>query len=148
MTIYLAADHQGFELKNVLREHLMAAGHKVEDLGPEKLDLDDDYPKYAYLVTTKLLGGDDADRGILVCGSGQGMAIAANRVRGIRAAVCWDETEAKSSRHDDDANVLSLASRDLSQEEAFKITDTWLATNFSGEPRHKRRLDEIERLYG
>ncbi len=148
MKIYLASDHAGFELKNAVREHLFHHGFAVADLGPQVPDEDDDYPKYAYQVTTKLLGGEAADRGILICGSGQGMAIAANRVRGIRAAVVWDEQEAKASRNDDDSNVLSLAARDLSVEAALKLVDVWLKTKFSGAERHKRRLGEIEQLYG
>lgn len=150
MKIYLASDHAGFELKNALREHLV---HKlaceVEDLGPDTLNPDDDYPHFAYRVTTKMLGDEDPNvRGVMICGSGQGMAIAANRVRGIRAVVAWNEEEARASRNDDDANVLALASRFINQEEAFKITETFLATKFSQAPRHIRRIQEIESLYG
>ena len=147
MKIYLSADHAGFELKNVLREHLFHGGYEVEDLGPETLDKDDDYPTYAYQVATKVLGGDD-DRGILVCGSGQGMAIAANRVRGVRAAVIWNVEGAKETRRDNDSNVLSLPARMIDQDTALAIVDAWLKEEFSAEERHQRRLDQIEELYG
>ncbi|MEX0934327.1 MAG: RpiB/LacA/LacB family sugar-phosphate isomerase [Candidatus Saccharimonadales bacterium] len=149
MMIYLAADHAGFEMKLMLLEHLVHHGNEVEDLGPNTLDKEDDYPNYAFKVTTKVLGSSDEDpRGILLCGSGQGMAMAANRVAGIRAAIAWDEDIAKLSREHEDTNILTLPSRFISSEEAFKITDVWLKTKFSKAPRHQRRLDEIESLYG
>src|ERR1019366_163513 len=110
MKLYLGADHAGYELKNALREHLFHLGYEVEDLGAETLDTEDDYPRYAYAVAVKVLGGDD-DRGILVCGSGQGMSIAANRVNGIRATLAWSDESAIASRRDDDSNVLVLPSR-------------------------------------
>lgn len=147
MKIFLAADHAGFELKNQLREHLVHTGHQVEDLGPQTLDQDDDYPAFAYQVATKVIGEDDG-RGILVCGSGQGMAMAANRVRGIRAAVVWDEAAARETRRDNDSNVLSLPARSLSVEQAAAITDAWLSESFSGEERHQRRIQQIEQLGG
>ena len=147
MKVFLAADHAGFELKNAVREHLFHQGYEVEDLGAETLAEHDDYPQYAYEVTTKVLG-EDGSRGILVCGSGQGMAIAANRVRGIRAAVIWSVDGAKETRQDNDSNVLSLPARMITQEEALAITDAWLKESFSGEARHQRRLEQIEELYG
>lgn len=149
MKIYISADHAGYELKNELREHLAHHKHDVEDLGPATLDPEDDYPQFAYRLTTKLLGSEDPDvRGILVCGSGQGMAIAANRVRGIRAAVVWDEESAKETRQDNDSNVISLPARYLNADTAKKIIDTWLKEPFSNAPRHRRRLEEIEDIYG
>ncbi|MBI4101291.1 RpiB/LacA/LacB family sugar-phosphate isomerase [Candidatus Microgenomates bacterium] len=150
MRIFLSSDHAGFELKNSLREHLVHHGlKKVEDLGPSTLNPNDDYPQFTYRLTTKLLGSTDKDpRGIMVCGSGQGMCIAANRVRGIRAALVWNEEVAKDSRQDNDSNVLCLPARFLDTETAYRIADTWLKEPFSGAARHKRRLDEIEELYG
>ena len=149
MKIFLSSDHAGYEMKNALREHLAHKGHEVEDLGPATLDPKDDYPQFAFQVTTKVLGSEDKDpRGILVCGSGQGMAIAANRVRGIRAAVVWNEQVAKETRQDNDTNVLSLAASYLDNEAAYKIVDAWLKEPFSNAPRHRRRLEEIEELYG
>lgn len=149
MIIYLAADHAGFELKMSMLEHLVHHGHEVEDLGPSTLDEEDDYPNYAFKLTTKILGSEDEDpRGILLCSTGQGMAIAANRVAGIRTALAWNDEVAKLSREHEDTNVLSLPSRFLDAKTAAKIADVWLKTEFSKAPRHMRRLSEIENLYG
>ncbi|HSH31464.1 MAG TPA: RpiB/LacA/LacB family sugar-phosphate isomerase [Candidatus Saccharimonadales bacterium] len=150
MKIYLGADHAGYELKNQLFEHLVHKGYEVEDVGAGTLDQADDFPRYAYDVAVKVLGGEDKDddRGILICGSGQGVAMAANRVRGIRAAVIWNEAGAKETRQDNNSNVLSLPARMIDQETAFAIVDTWLTTKFSGAERHQRRIDQIEELYG
>jgi ribose 5-phosphate isomerase B len=147
MKIFLASDHAGYQLKEKLEAHLVKSGYDVEDIGNKELDPDDDYPQFAYAATTKVLGSDNA-RAILVCGSGQGMCIAANRVRGIRASLCWDEASARETRNDNDSNVLCVPARALETEEAFKMIDTWLKTAFSGAPRHMRRLREIEELYG
>lgn len=147
MKVYLGADHAGFELKNRIREHLAHNGYDVEDVGPHTLDPVDDYPKYAYLVSTKVLGEDES-RGILVCGSGQGVCMAANRVRGIRAALVWSQEMARETRRDNDSNVLCLASRFTDEDTIMGIVDNWLEEKFSGEERHIRRLDELEELYG
>jgi ribose 5-phosphate isomerase B len=147
MKIYLGADHGGYELKNALYEHLKQAGYEVEDVGAKSLDPDDDYPRYAYDVAAKVLGSDD-DLGILICRSGQGMAIAANRVRGIRAAIAWSPETAVHARRDDNVNVLVLASNYTDQETSFAAAESWLKTEFSKNPRYQRRLDQIEELYG
>lgn len=147
MKVYVGADHAGFELKNRIREHLAHNGYDVEDVGPHTLDPVDDYPKYAYLVSTKVLGEDES-RGILVCGSGQGVCMAANRVRGIRAALVWSQEMARETRRDNDSNVLCLASRFTDEDTIMGIVDNWLEEKFSGEERHIRRLDELEELYG
>src|ERR1700677_4986983 len=110
MKIFIGADHAGFELKNALREHLEHTGYEVEDVGALTLDDDDDYPKYAFLLATKVLSEDGA-QGVLICGSGQGMSIAANRVRGIRAGVAWNEDSAQLAKTDDDCNVLVLPAK-------------------------------------
>jgi ribose 5-phosphate isomerase B len=151
MKIFLGADHAGYDLKNIIFEHLTHQGFDVTDLGAKTLDADDDFPQYAFSVVTKVLGEEDADqsRGILVCGSGQGMAIAANRVRGIRAAVIWSVEGAMETRRDNDSNVLALASRMTDTETALDIVDAWLATEFNKkDPKYLRRDDEIEELYG
>jgi len=149
MKVYLASDHAGFDLKEKLFAHLAKLNYDVEDVGDKTLDPQDDYPQFAYAATAKVLGDKDPDaKAILVCGSGQGMCIAANRVRGIRASLCWDEHSAKETREDNDSNVLCLPSRVLSGDEANQITDTWLKTPFSGAARHLRRIKEIEELYG
>jgi ribose 5-phosphate isomerase B len=147
MKIYLGSDHDGYELKNLLREHLTHAGYDIEDVGARTLDEDDDYPQYAYAVATKILGADD-DLGILICASGQGMAIAANRVSGIRAAIAWNEETAVHAKHDDNANVLVLAARYTDNDTCVAAVDAWLNTKFSDVPKYARRLKEIDELYG
>lgn len=147
-TIYLAADHAGFEYKNQLLEHLHHSGYKVEDLGADVLDEQDDYPKYAFAAATKLIGDDNDARAILLCGSGEGMAIAANRVRGIRAAVCWNVAVARESRSDNNSNILCLPARFLTLQEAFAITEAWLNEEFSTNAKYERRITEIEDIYG
>ncbi len=148
MKIYLGADHGGYELKNVMREHLTHAGYEIEDVGAHTYDALDDYPKYAYALTSKLLGGDDDDLGILMCKSGQGMSIAANRVGGIRAALAWNEDVAVHARRDDNVNVLVLAPQYTDQETCIAAVDAWLGTKFAENPKYQRRLDQIEELYG
>jgi ribose 5-phosphate isomerase B len=149
MKVYLGADHAGFELKNQIREHLFHRGVEVEDLGAETLQPEDDYPGYAYEVVTKVLGEEkDEGRGILVCGSGQGVCMAANRVGGIRAALVWSQEMARETRRDNDSNVLCLASRFTDEATALSIVDNWLDEKFSGEERHRRRIQQIEELYG
>lgn len=148
MKIYLGADHNGYELKNVLREHLTHHGYEVEDVGAHTLDPEDDYPQYAYAVTAKVLGGGDDDLGILICASGQGMAMAANRVGGIRAAMAWNTETAVHARRDDNANVLVLAPRYVDQDTNLEAVDAWLKTEFSHNPKYQRRLDQIDELYG
>lgn len=151
MKVFIGSDHAGYHLKEQVEAHLVKAGYDVEDVGNNALDPADDYPQFAFLAATKLLGSEDPDaRAILLCGGGQGMAIAANRIRGIRAVVVWDETEARMSRNDNDANVLALPARILEKDaaKAFAITDIWLKTEFSKAERHARRLREIEEVYG
>ena len=148
MKVYLGADHAGFELKTALYEHLIHNGYDAEDVGAKTLQEDDDYPKYAYLVATKILGGEDDDRGVLICGSGQGMSMAANRVNGVRAALAWSLESAKSARRDDNANVLVLPSRFIDADEAVAALDAWLRAEFKADPKYQRRLDELEELYG
>jgi ribose 5-phosphate isomerase B len=148
MKIYIASDHAGFKLKNELFGYLARNGYDVEDIGAKEMDPNDDYPQFAYAAVTQVLGSTDEDpRAILVCGGGQGMAMSANRVRGIRAAVVWDVEEAKRTRDDNDSNVLSLPGRVLSDDKANAIVEAWLNTPFSGAARHRRRIDEIDEIY-
>src|SRR6266496_3815811 len=123
MKVFVGADHAGFQLKSVVMAHLSKLGYDVEDEGDRELNPDDDYPQFAFTVVTKVLGSEDEARGILLCGSGQGMCIAANRVRGIRAALCWSEDIARETRNDNDSNILCIPARTLSQEEALNIID-------------------------
>jgi ribose 5-phosphate isomerase B len=148
MKIFLGSDHGGFDLKQMLVHYLsVKQGLLVEDVGDHRLDPDDDYPQFAQQTVHSLLNSDDNDpRAILVCRGGQGMAIAANRFKGIRAAVCWDENSAKKSREDNDSNVLCLPADILSVQEAKNIIHIWLDTPFSKAVRHQRRIKEIDQF--
>ncbi len=147
MKIYLGADHNGFDYKAKLFARLQMDGHEVVDCGDLQRDENDDFPQFASRVVTALLGDpDDQARGILVCGSGQGMAMAANRFKGIRASLCWDQEEARSARNDDDSNVLCLSARALDFDSTMTIVQTWLATSFAGASRFTRRLQELDEL--
>jgi len=147
MKIFLGADHNGFEYRQDLAKALQMAGHEVVDEGDLAISAEDDYPEFAAKVGTALLAsGDPEARGILVCGSGQGMCIAANRFKGIRAALCWNQAEARAARNDDDCNVLCLSSRYTSLDEAGSIMATFLSTPFAGAPRFTRRIQQLDEL--
>lgn len=151
MKIYLGADHQGFHLKEDVFAYLAKRGYDVEDVGPQVLDPDDDFPLFAQRVALKVLGNEEKDdpRGILICGGGQGVAMAANRFKGIRASVIWDAFEAKMTRYDNDSNVLCLPARIFKEldEEAWEgVIETWLSTEFAGAARFKRRNAELDEL--
>ena len=147
MKIYVGADHNGFDFKHQIADFLRSGGYEVVDDGDKNIDLNDDFPQFASRVVTSLLGDKDLDnRGLLVCASGQGMAIAANRFKGIRASLCWNIDEAHAARNDDDSNVLCLSSRYLSLEETKPIITTWLRTPFAGAARFKRRIEELDNL--
>lgn len=149
MKIYLGSDHNGFQLKEDLFAYLSKRGYNVEDVGGKELNDDDDFPQFAQAAALKVLGDDDKDpRAILLCGGGQGMCMAANRFRGIRAAVIWDAHEAKMTRNDNDSNVLCLPARLLHHDEATwkDIVDTWLETPFATAARYKRRNRQLDEL--
>lgn len=145
MTLYLGADHRGFALKEQLKSWLQEQGHEVHDHGAASLDKEDDYPDFAVAVA-QAVAKDPTGRGIVLCGSGIGMAIAANKITGVRASVVTDPTLAQLSRHDDNINVLSLGADFLSEQDAKAIVTAWLAADFSGEPRYQRRLEKIAQL--
>lgn len=140
--IYISSDHKGFELKNFLVKSLVSEGIGIVDLGPFEIDQDDDYPDYAKLVAEKIQENPE-NMGVLICANGVGISIAANKFKGIRAALSWNTEHAASTRNDDGANVLVLPANYITQEEALEILQTWLSTNFSGEDRHIRRLQKI-----
>jgi ribose 5-phosphate isomerase B len=149
MKIYLGADHQGFAMKEKVFAYLAKRGYDIEDVGDKELDPTDDFPEFAQMAALKVLGDDTADpRAILLCGGGQGMCMAANRFRGIRASVIWDAYEAKMTRNDNDSNILCLPSRVLESDESAwtDILDTWLSTPFADAPRFKRRNAQIDEL--
>ncbi len=141
--IALGADHAGFPLKEDLKAWLGAHGYEVRDFGTHSLEAVD-YPDYARLVGHAVTSGLAA-RGVLVCGSGLGMAIAANKVAGVRAAACFDPIMARLSREHNDANVLALGGRLTGREAALAILDAWLATPFAG-GRHLRRIEKLAAL--
>jgi ribose 5-phosphate isomerase B len=140
--VYLGSDHAGFELKGRLIDWLTSAGHEPVDCGPKGYDPEDDYPVYV-LRAAEGVAGDPGSLGIVIGGSGNGEQIAANKVRGIRAAVAWTVETAQLARQHNDANILSLGARMYSDDESLEFTKTFVATPFSGEARHARRLAEI-----
>lgn len=147
MKIYIGADHNGFEFKQSLTAFLKNSGHDVIDVGNITVNPDDDFPQFAGRVVTELLASDDPTaKGLLICGSGQGMAMAANRFKRIRASLCWNIEEARASRNDDDSNVLCLSSRYLTLEDTQAIVNVFLSTAFAGAPRFVRRLQELDQL--
>ena len=142
MKIAIGSDHGGFELKNSLLAKLSSLGHEVSDLGCDS-DNSVDYPDFADQVCVQVLDGK-AQFGILVCGTGIGMSMVANRHRGIRAALCHDEYTARLSREHNDANLLCLGDRVLGKGLAASIVDVWLRSSFAG-GRHQRRIDKFSR---
>lgn len=147
MKVYIGADHNGFVLKNELVKALARAGYDVSDEGNSELDPQDDFPKFAAQVVFAMKASKDRDpRGILVCGSGQGMCMAANRFKGIRASLVWNLEEAHAARNDSDSNVLCLPAHLLSTAEAIKLTEAWLTIPFAGAARYKRRIRELDQL--
>jgi ribose 5-phosphate isomerase B len=144
MKIAIAADHAGFSLKQTLRDALRAQGHEVIDFGTDN-DESTDYPDYASAVGRNLADGG-AERGILVCSSGVGMSIAANKIAGVRAALGTVPEEVRVTRQHNDANVLTLGARFTTPEEAGRLVDIFLNTKFDGGVRHVRRLAKIAEL--
>lgn len=144
-TIYIGADHAGWDLKEALEEYLKENKFKVIDMGNENLVSDDDYPDFGYAVA-KRVATEKGARGIVICGNAQGICIVTNKVKGIRAAIGFNADIAKSAREDDDSNILCLPGRHVSMKEARAIVDTWLNTDFSGAERHVRRLKKLEEI--
>jgi ribose 5-phosphate isomerase B len=142
MIVIIASDHAGLRLKEKVKKYLARKKIEYEDLGTESLT-PVDYPDYALRVAEKVAKNKKA-RGILICGTGTGMTIAANKVKGIRAVAAYDAYSAKMSRMDNDTNVLGLRGRFFPFERIKKIIKVWLDTPFSGEKRHKRRIKKIE----
>lgn len=140
MKICIGSDHAGFELKSILVDHLQAAGHEVDDVGTNSTE-SVDYPPICAEVGTRVVRGH-ADFGIVLGGSGQGEQISANKVNGVRAALCNDLYTARMSRQHNNANVLSMGGRIVAAGLATEIVDLWLSTDFEG-GRHQRRLDLI-----
>lgn len=145
MKVYIGADHRGFELKEKVNKWLFEWGYEFFDVGADHLDPKDDYPLYAQEVAS-LVSKDKNSRGILLCGSGVGMDVTANKFDGIRASVGISAVQVQAGRHDDDMNVLVLAVNFIEENEAKKMVKTFLETEFGAKERYKRRLEEIKKI--
>ena len=145
MIVAIGTDHAGFPLKAMVADTVQRAGHEVLDCGAYELDPGDDYPDFAAAVARAITEGR-ATRGILVCGSGVGASVAANKFHGIRAALCHDTFSARQGVEDDDMNVLTLGARVIGPALADELVRSFLAAEFSGAERHRRRLSKIARF--
>jgi len=146
MKIYLATDHAGFELKEKIKAFLLESNYQVEDFGAFSYDAEDDYPDFIHKAAMAVSNNPEEDRGIVLGGSGQGEAMIANRYKKVRAAVFYGGSEdiIKLSREHNNANVLSLGARFIKEEDALGAVKLWLATSFSKEERHQRRINKID----
>jgi ribose 5-phosphate isomerase B len=145
MQIYLGSDHNGFALKTDLFAYLSRNKYDVQDIGDKQLNPDDDFPQFAAKACLEVLGSNDKDpRAILICGSGQGMCMTANRFQGIRACLGYDAESVSASRNDDDANVLCLPAHHLTQAEAEKLVQKFIDTPYARLPRFTRRINEMD----
>jgi ribose 5-phosphate isomerase B len=142
--IGLASDHGGFELKETIKNFLNEKGIEIVDYGTSNGNESVDYPDYAKKAVLGILK-NEVDKAIIMCGTGIGISISANKFPGIRAALCWDSYTAKMSRLHNDANILAMGGRIIGPELAKEIVDTWLSCEFEG-GRHKRRIDKLEEL--
>lgn len=140
MKVSVGADHNGLDFKRLIKEHLVAAGHEPIDVGPHE-ETSSDYPDFAF-AAAELVANGEADFGILICGSGIGMSMAANKVKGVRAALCLSPEAAALTRRHNNANVLTLAGWQSEKADVLDIVDNFLSTEFEG-GRHARRVDKI-----
>ncbi len=145
MKIYLGADHGGFKLKEEIKEWLKEWGHEFVDLGAFHFTPEDDYPDYAWPVARKV-GSEHKTLGILACRSGQGECIVANKAKGARAALAWNETSAEAARHDDDANILCLPADYVTIDNAKKIVHAFIVTKFGKDERFHRRVEKVKKI--
>lgn len=143
--IYLGSDHAGFNLKQAIKRFLSNKGYEYEDLGNLKLKKDDDYPDFGARVAGKVSEDPKNNKGILICGSAEGMGMVANKFKGVRAAVVYDKGSAKMAREHNDANVLSISGWKLTEAKAKTLVKEFLETKFSG-GRHKRRVEKIKNI--
>lgn len=142
MKIYIASDHGGFNLKEELKKYLQKVGHEVEDFDNKSYESEDDYPDFVFPLAEKV-AAEPESLGVVLGRSGNGEAMAANKVKGIRAALCLNETMAKKAREHNDANVLALGADYIDEKTAKEIVETFIKTPFSEEERHKRRIEKI-----
>lgn len=145
MKIFIGADHRGFELKQQLIEWLQTQGHQVTDCGNSEFDPNDDFPQFGEAVAREVAHIAEA-RGIVICGTGVGVCIAANRVAGSRCVLALDPTLAAAARVHDNANILALAADFTSFDEAIALVTTFLANSFDTDPRRQRRIDQLDQI--
>ena len=145
MKIYLGADHRGYLLKEKIARFLFEKGYSFEDMGALSLNSDDNYPLYAEKVAS-MIASSPKDRGILVCGSGVGVLIVANKFDGVRAGLGINKEQVVAARNDDDINVLALASDFTDEKQALEMVLAFLETPFSGKAKHKKRIEDISRI--
>lgn len=143
MKLLIGSDHAGYKLKEDIKKFAKKLGHEILDYGTNSEE-PVDYPDISERLAKDVVRQNE--KGILVCGSGTGMSISANKIKGARAALCYDEFTAKVSREHNDANILCLAGRDMTLVQARRITKAWLEAEFSGEERHRRRVEKIKRI--
>lgn len=144
MKIILGSDHAGFKLKEFIKKYLESKGIAYEDLGTYSNKKRVDYPDYAVKVSKKVI--KDKTKGILICGTGTGMVMAANKVKGARAALAYDKYSAIMARHDNDANILCLRGRKINLNKELKIVKIWLNAKFSRLARHKKRINKLDKI--
>ena len=145
MKICISADHGGFELKKIIIEHIKSLGLNVDDLNDTEYDPEDDYPDTTKLVA-KSISKNEHDKGIVLCGSGVGASVVANKFKNVRAAICHDTYSASQGVEHDDMNVLCLGGRIIDEAMASSLVKTFLSAGFSGEERHLRRLNKINEI--
>ncbi|MFZ1249283.1 MAG: RpiB/LacA/LacB family sugar-phosphate isomerase [Candidatus Saccharimonadales bacterium] len=147
MKIFIGADHDGFDLKATLCDYLSRGGYEVVDMGDEQKHPDDDFPQFAARVVGAMTDDPSTDvRGILLAGSGQGMSMAANRFKGVRACIGWSQDTVRAARNDCDSNILCLPVHGMEFEAQVGVIHTWLMTPFAGAPRYKRRIEQMDQL--
>ncbi len=144
--LYIGADHRGFKLKESLKNYLQELNVLFTDVGAAAYDSNDDYADFALIVAKKVAEDPENNRGILICGSGVGVDVTANKIKGIRSALIYEPAQAQVSRNDDNTNVLSLASDFVHEEKAREIVKVWLETPYAKLERYERRLNKIKQL--
>jgi ribose 5-phosphate isomerase B len=142
--IYIGADHRGFELKGKICKWLFSRGYEFEDLGAYEYDPGDDYVDFAEMVSRKVAA--TSGRGILMCGSGVGVSVAANKVKGVRCGLGFEADQVHAARKDDDINVLAVASDNTSAEKAFSLVEQFLTTTYVQSDKHSRRIEKVSRM--
>lgn len=142
--IYIGADHRGFSLKEEIKKYLEQQGNEFRDLGNVEYDQEDDYPDFVFPVAHQVAESEGGHKGIVICGSGVGACIAANKVANIRAGEVVSVEQARAARNDDDINVLCVTADYIDRNQVYEIVETFLNTDFSGAERHERRLEKIK----